>query len=774
MGHAFAELVDIAELQVLCTQFTELTGFVTAILDLDGDVLVTTPWLEVCSRFHRCSFGTAAKCQQSDTVLANQVVPGERYSLYQCGNGLMVASVPIVIEGKQVANLFSGQFLLESPDVAFFQRQAAEFGFDATAYLAAISSVPVVSLSRVRQVMDFLVQLAEMIGRMGLAAKRIEDAELIVKSSPAVLFRWAATEGWPVQFVSENVRQFGYDPQDILSGKISFAAMVHPGDLEKVTAEVTDYSCRGVDRFQQEYRILAKDGTVRWIDDHTVVERDVKGRITGYRGVVMDITERKETEAELLLSKFCIDNAGIGIYHTNEQQIFYANASACQKIGYSMDELRTMTIFDIDPVVTPEKMGEIGEQLAACGTATHQTVHRCKDGSIFPVEITTSQIYFHGKRYSISFVKDISERQQSEEALRESARRLQSIFRVAPIGIGVVRDRVLIEINHRLCTMVGFTREELVGASARMLYPDDDEFQRVGTEKYRQIELVGTGAVETCWQRKDGSLIDVYLASTPFDPADLAKGVTFTALDITERKRVEGQLRASLAEKEVLLKEVHHRVKNNLQIVSTLLELQAELICDERDRELFHYSQNRIHAMALLHQRLYQSKSLAFIDVRDYLEELVGYLLASSSADPALVQLTTAVQGVSLSMDQMIPCGLIVNELVANALKHAFPKGRPGHITVSCCHQGDAVLLTVADDGVGLPLAVDTVVAETLGLQLVTLLTKQLRGQVTMVGSSGGTTVSIAFPAGVPGVAVNQPAWEPAADCRTARDGGES
>ncbi|TLN15417.1 PAS domain S-box protein, partial [bacterium] len=320
----------------------------------------------------------------------------------------------------------------------------------------------------------------------------------------------------------------------------------------------------------------------------------------------------------------------------------------------------------------------------------------------------------------------------------------------------------------------GYGQEELVGQCARLLYPDDEEFRAVGEEKYRQIGVAGTGAVETVWLRKDGSFMDVYLASTPLDPTDLSKGVTFTALDITARKRIEGQLRTSLTEKEVLLKEVHHRVKNNLQIISTLLELQSELIRDAKDRELVQGSRNRIHSMSLLHQKLYHSKSFAYVDVRGYLEELTNHLLASTVADPSLIRLTIAAQDVFLSMDEMIPCGLIVNELVANALKHAFPGNCPGHITVSCSQGNGVVVLTVADDGIGLPADLEIANAETLGLQLVTMLARQLRGRLVIVEAVVGTTISVSFPVSVSGATAQLPGDYHPGDWRTGRTGGEA
>ena len=142
-------------------------------------------------------------------------------------------------------------------------------------------------------------------------------------------------------------------------------------------------------------------------------------------------------------------------------------------------------------------------------------------------------------------VMDITERKQVEEALRKSEEKMQSIFRAAPTGIGMLVNRVFMEVNQRFCDMIGYPRDELIGRSARMIYPSDADYEYVGREKYRQIAQTGTGAVETRFRRKDGAVIDVLLSSAPIDVADLSRGVTFTTLDITERKRAEEALRRS-------------------------------------------------------------------------------------------------------------------------------------------------------------------------------------------------------------------------------------
>ncbi len=166
-----------------------------------------------------------------------------------------------------------------------------------------------------------------------------------------------------------------------------------------------------------------------------------------------------------------------------------------------------------------------------------------KDGSTFPALIYSDPVYKNGDLTGFrGIIIDISDRKKAEKALRESEATLASIFRAAPVGIGLVSNRVVLRANDRLCEMTGYSAEELIGRSARILYPDDEEFERVGREKYEQIHKFGTGTVETRWQRKDGDIRDILLSSTPLDPEDHATGVTFTALDITERKRMENTL----------------------------------------------------------------------------------------------------------------------------------------------------------------------------------------------------------------------------------------
>jgi two-component sensor histidine kinase len=221
--------------------------------------------------------------------------------------------------------------------------------------------------------------------------------------------------------------------------------------------------------------------------------------------------------------------------------------------------------------------------------------------------------------------------------------------------------------------------------------------------------------------------------------------------EIAERMRAEEQIKASLKEKEVLLKEIHHRVKNNLQIVSSLLHLQSQYVKDQPALDVLVESQNRIRSMALIHERLYRSQDLASIDFAVYIRDLTNHLIRSYRARPSPVDLQIDAQDVYLAVDTAIPCGLIINELISNALKHAFPDGKAGEIRIKMELEGTRhFTLIVADNGRGFPPDIDFQNTESLGMQLVNTLVNQLDGTIELRSHNKGTEFKITFAAPSP------------------------
>ncbi len=238
-------------------------------------------------------------------------------------------------------------------------------------------------------------------------------------------------------------------------------------------------------------------------------------------------------------------------------------------------------------------------------------------------------------------------------------------------------------------------------------------------------------------------------ADPVFDECGAFTGAVYIVADITERERAAAQIKASLQEKEVLLKEIHHRVKNNLQIISSLLNLQAGSISDQQTIDKLQECRNRVTLMALIHEQLYQSENLGRIDFAHYIQHLATNLFVSYDISSDAIELLLNVAPVELSIDAAIPCGLMINELVTNALKYAFPPGKSGEIRIELHANTDNHLtLIISDNGIGLPQELDFQNTESLGLQLVITLTNQLKGTLEL-NIDMGTEFKITFPAKV-------------------------
>jgi PAS domain S-box-containing protein len=242
-----------------------------------------------------------------------------------------------------------------------------------------------------------------------------------------------------------------------------------------------------------------------------------------------------------------------------------------------------------------------------------------------------------------------------------------------------------------------------------------------------------------------GTSIYVEISVNPIISEDgSVMGASFFSRDITERKKTENSLRVTLEEKKMLLKEIHHRVKNNLMIISNLLYLQSSYIKDKESQDIFKESQNRARSMALIHERLYHSADLKRMDFGDYIRSLSTELLHTYEVDPGLIKLKINVEDIFLDINTAIPLGLIVNELVTNSLKHAFPEGNSGEINVDFHPIDDYYEFTVKDNGVGFPEDIDYQNTESLGLQIVTSLTDQIDGEITL-DRNNGTKFKITF-----------------------------
>jgi len=472
-----------------------------------------------------------------------------------------------------------------------------------------------------------------------------------------------------------------------------------------------------------------------------------------------DATERQRAERERQLMHAAIDKSHTPFYAVSPSgQVVYANDHACFMLGLTREELVGRHLWDIDPSVDAAQQASFWAMMKARGIVRFETTHRRADGTTVPVEITANFFSFKGEEFTFVFISDITERKKAERALRESEERLRQAVLTYDIGIfehDHITDSVYCspELRKYLGLEEDTSVEIPIPVFKDCVHPDDRE--RTYAAVARAHDPSGDGRYSNQYRviRSDGSIRWFETRSqTFFEGEGAARRATRTVgaiADITDRHRMNHALKRSLHEKETLLREVHHRVKNNLQIIASLLHFQAKKVRDPADLAAFIDGRNRLRSMILVHEKLYQSADLSRIEFGGYLQALVRDLQRSYLPVIRHIDVHVAADKLALPVESAVPCGMILCELLTNVFKYAFPDARSGHADVSLKVANDRVQLTVSDDGVGLPVGFSPEHATSFGWQLIRNLTTQLGGTAT-IGGSAGTHVTINFPTPAP------------------------
>ncbi|BDZ69725.1 histidine kinase dimerization/phosphoacceptor domain -containing protein [Methanobacterium petrolearium] len=377
-----------------------------------------------------------------------------------------------------------------------------------------------------------------------------------------------------------------------------------------------------------------------------------------------------------------------------------------------------------------------------------------RDRGIRYFELHHAPIMKEGKVFAIQLIfRNITRRKNDERALIESRERLydvntylETIINASPFAIvDLCPDgRVKSLWNPAAENIFGWGKDEVLSETLPFINENNVE----KCQKAINSALLGESKsdVELECARKDNKIIYTMMATAPLlNVEGDIQGIMATFADINDMIAAENLIKASLDEKEVLLREIHHRVKNNLQIISSLMSLQSEYTQEPEILKMFQESKNRIRSMALIHEKLYQSKDLAHIDFAEYLKSLVAMLLGFYHEKSNDINVILDCEEVNLEIDTAISMGLIVNELLSNCFKHAFPGKKSGEVIINLSEDGENYLLVVSDNGVGIPEDVDIRSTDSLGLQIVQTLTIQLKGNLEHE-TKGGTTFRIAFP----------------------------
>jgi len=536
----------------------------------------------------------------------------------------------------------------------------------------------------------------------------------------------------------------------------SFLDFVYPEDRK----EAMDRHRRRLENKPLEpraqMRLVDRSGGIRWIEvDAVLIAWNGKPATLNF---ATEITNRKAAEQALQESEikfreiFNNVNDAIEIHELDAAGVpgkyLEVNDVACRMLQYTRDELLKKGPLEIATGTRSIPLEEINARFVTEGKAFFETEHRRNDGTIFPVEVNAHVVNIGGKNVVLSVVRDITERRKQEQALRKSEERFKQIAETAGEWIWEADPDGRFTYSSPVVTpILGYSPEEVTGKFFfEFFIPDEREGLK--KEAYALLSRKQPFRGFVCPAlHKDGRTIFLTSSGAPIGDQDgRLAGFRGSSTDITARIHADRALLQSLDEKELLLKEIHHRVKNNLQTISSLLYLQLLSTRDEQQIAGIREARARVTSMGLIHQKLYQSADISTIPFLDYVQSLIEFLKESYGVDPDRVRVGIEVQppDLSLDIDNGIPCGLIISELVTNALKYAFPGLAGGTIRIRIARDGEEYTLSVSDDGVGLPADFDPANARTLGMTLVSGLVGQLDGTIAF-GKGPGTTVNIRF-----------------------------
>ena len=507
--------------------------------------------------------------------------------------------------------------------------------------------------------------------------------------------------------------------------------------------------------YEVDYRIVLAEEGERIVHAQGKVVFDEKRTPVQVRGTVQDVTEHKRTEKALQENEsrfrnlFEVISSGVAIYDVIDDGhdfIFKDINAAGECVNHVQREnIIGKSLYEFFPNV-----GEMGLD------AAFRRVWLTGRTEFFPSTLyederialwVTNWIYKLPSGELVAVFEDITERKKAEEKIQTLANAVESSDDAI---ITKSLDGIILSWNKGAERTYGYSAEEIIGKNISILEPDDIKGEiKHFSEKIKRGEKIQH--YETLRLKKDGTKINVSVTLSPiFDVSGDIKAFSAIVRDITERINAEEAL---VKIEKVRIKEIHHRIKNNLQVISSLLDLQAEKFEDENVIEAFKEGQNRVISMSLLHEELYNGKGTDKLDFSSYTKRLAGNLFKTYNLYSKNVRLSMELEeNAFLDMDAAVPLGIIVNELISNSLKHAFTEKHEGEIRIGLCSDAEmsdemkksVFILTISDDGKGISEDFELESAESLGLQLVSILVDQLNGEIE-INRSQGTEFRITF-----------------------------
>jgi PAS domain S-box-containing protein len=592
-----------------------------------------------------------------------------------------------------------------------------------------------------------------------LAEDKLRDTEFrlstVINNLPNIIF-YENHKGKP-KIAANVINILGYSAEELSENKELFISLIHPEDNARIERGKIVWD-KVVEKgyHKKEYRLKNREGKYLWFEDLMyLVKGDGKNYIVGF---MIDITERKEREVKLnqtqaRLSAVLNNLSNVAIYEYGDD-VNFISENIHDILGYpSADFMNDRNFFS--SLIVPEAIKQYDESVLSWmekgskGVLSSIIKVRDKSGNIIWLEDHMYEVKPEsGKPYFSGIMIDITKQKTTEAKFQETQSKLAAILTNLPKVVIYQSMGIKDFISDNIEDMIGYKPEEVLKDKfffGALMPEEDRKMVRKALDEWHKNNDIGVLVMEFRLKKKSGEFVWVEDHMYRVQNEDGNSYLSGILIDITERKLVEQKVSQSLREKELLLKEIHHRVKNNLQVVSSLLKLQSSYVTDKNTHDILLDSQNRVRSMALVHQKLYQSKDFSQIDFIEYINQLSQQLFNVFKRKSNDVQITVTSNNANLSIDLAIPCGLIINELVSNSLKYAFPDNYSGIINIEINNtENDTCELIVKDNGIGFPEGINFKNTSTLGLQLVNTLVGQIDGTIEME-SNNGTAFKIKF-----------------------------
>lgn len=538
----------------------------------------------------------------------------------------------------------------------------------------------------------------------------------------------------------------GYSEKELVN-HIKPQDLVYPKDMNKFIRLRELWKSRKIDSFEISLKVNTKDHRTIHIKTYgSTIELNGKPALIG---VVADQTSQKEAEQKLNSSiksyQSLFDSIEDPIYIQDSEGLFIeVNEGAVRTYGYDKSYFIGKT---------PEFLAAPGkvdyEQAMACfdkalhgETQVLQWWGRKKNGEVFPKEIKMSPGKYFGDDVVIVTSRDISEQFRREKEIKENEELFRQLFQNSPVAIAMLDKHGDVQmVNNGFTEMFGYSQQEINNLQLdKVIAPKNLEKEAIELSNKKEPFFRHTSRM-----RKDGTIIDLLLYGAPVTLDGELIAIYGIYVDISDRIAAEEQIKQSLHEKEILLSEIHHRVKNNLAVITGLLELQSHNLKSAEAINALKDSQLRINSMALIHEKLYQSKNLSQIEFGKYAEELLDVIKRSHTRPEYPIGLNVTSEEVILPITVAIPCGLIINEVVTNALKHAFKNIENPKVDLKLYQEDAETVLTIKDNGIGLPVPFEEIEKNSLGVVLIKTLAQQLQAEMEVSSSKDGTIYKLRF-----------------------------